>query len=344
MEKNETFVKEQSAGQAQKDVVQEKVLKPISGMFMLVTLIVVLIATVVGTTFGSIWLAGGASQYEVDTSQVILGSVTLGVSVLIMVLASLLFVGLKIVRPNEAVVLLLFGKYYGTIKKAGMWFVNPFAASFNPARADVRLGESPTNFFGGKKISLKAVTLDNGIQKINDLDGNPIEISVNVVWKILNTAYAVFSVDNYAEYISTQADLAVRNVARLYPYDVSVDGDEKSLRGSSIEIAEELKKDLQARVEVAGIEIVEARISHLAYAQEIAAAMLQRQQANAVVAARQKIVEGAVSMVEMALEKLEANKVVKLDNERKATMISNLLVVLCGNRDAQPVVNSGSIY
>jgi len=195
-----------------------------------------------------------------------------------------------------------------------------------------------------RKVSLKAITLTNGIQKVNDLEGNPIEIGVVVIWKVINTAKAVFNVDDYFNFISTQADSSIRQVARLYPYDVSEEGDEKSLRGSSVEIAENLKKELQDRVEIAGIEIIEARIAHLAYAPEIAAAMLQRQQARAIITARQMIVEGAVGMVEMALEKLAEGGVVELDEERKAQMVSNLLVVLCGNKDAQPIVNSGTIY
>ena len=196
----------------------------------------------------------------------------------------------------------------------------------------------------GRKISLKAMTLNNEKQKVNDEEGNPIEIGVVVIWKVVNTARAVFDVDNYVSYISTQCDAAIRQVARQYPYDVSENGDEKSLRGSSVEIAEILRKEIQGRVDIAGIEISEARIAHLAYAPEIAAAMLQRQQASAIIAARQKIVDGAVSMVEMALKKLSENDVVQLDEERKAAMVSNLLVVLCGNKDAQPIVNSGSLY
>ena len=191
---------------------------------------------------------------------------------------------------------------------------------------------------------MKAMTLNNDKQKVNDEEGNPIEIGVVVIWRVINTAHAVFNVDNYVDYISTQSDAAIRQVARQYPYDVSENGDEKSLRGSSVEIANILKNELQNRVEIAGIEILEARIAHLAYAPEIAAAMLQRQQASAIIAARQKIVDGAVSMVEMALKKLNDNGIVELDEERKAAMVSNLLVVLCGNKDAQPIVNSGSIY
>ena len=188
------------------------------------------------------------------------------------------------------------------------------------------------------------MTLNNEKQKVNDEDGNPIEISVVVIWRIANAAMAVFAVENYMTFISTQCDSAIRQVARQYPYDVSDNGDEKSLRGSSVEVADELKRELQARCDMAGIEIMDARINNLAYAPEIAAAMLQRQQAGAIIAARQKIVDGAVSMVDMALKKLSENNIVELDDERKAAMVSNLLVVLCGNRDAQPIVNSGSIY
>ncbi len=245
-------------------------------------------------------------------------------------------VGFKILQPNEALVFTLFGKYHGTLKKDGFYFVNPFCTATNPAAGFVKLG--------GKKVSLKAMTLNNDKQKVNDQEGNPIEISVVVIWRIKDTAKAVFSVENYLTFISTQCDSAIRQVARQYPYDVSDDGDEKSLRGSSQEIANVLKSELQQRVEMAGIEVMDTRINNLAYAPEIASAMLQRQQAAAIIAARQKIVDGAVSMVDMALKKLSDNNIVELDDERKAAMVSNLLVVLCGNRDAQPIVNSGSIY
>ncbi len=243
--------------------------------------------------------------------------------------------GFRLLQPNEAYVLTLFGKYHGTLKTDGFYWTNPFCAAVNPARA-----------VGGvsRKLSLKAMTLNNDKQKVNDEEGNPIEISVVVIWRITNTARAVFNVENYMSYISTQCDAAIRQVARQYPYDVSSNGDENSLRGSAQEIAAILREELQQRVEIAGIEIIEARISHLAYAPEIAAAMLQRQQASAIIAARQKIVEGAVSMVQMALNKLSEEEIVELDDERKAQMVSNLLVVLCGNRDAQPVVGTGSIY
>lgn len=243
--------------------------------------------------------------------------------------------GFKTLQPNESYVFTLFGKYYGSLKRDGFFWVNPFCSTVNPARA--MMG---TN----RKLSLKAMTLNNEKQKVNDEEGNPIEISVVVIWRIVNTARAVFNVDNYMSYLSTQCDAAIRQVARQYPYDVSSNGDEKSLRGSAQEVADILRGEIQERADMAGIEILEARISHLAYAPEIAAAMLQRQQASAIIAARQKIVEGAVSMVKMALDKLSDEQIVVLDDERKAQMVSNLLVVLCGNKDAQPIVNSGSIY
>jgi len=268
-----------------------------------------------------------------------------------------IFVGLKTLKPNEAMVLTLFGRYYGTLRGAGFYWVNPFCVSVNPtvgasstggvpieqplAAANVKFGKSyPVN----KKVSLKAMTLNNEKQKINDQLGNPIIIGIVVIWRVVNTAKAVFSVDNYIEFLSIQCDSALRNIVRLYPYDTAGSDNEKSLRGSSMEVAERLRDEIQSKVEIAGLEIIEARITHLSYSEEIAAAMLQRQQASAIIDARQMIVEGAVGMVEMALEKLGEHNIVELDEERKAAMVSNLLVVLCGNRDAQPVVNSGSLY
>ena len=252
----------------------------------------------------------------------------------VLIISIIMLCGFKTLQPNESYVFTLFGKYYGSLKRDGFFWVNPFCSAVNPARATMG---------AAKKISLKAMTLNNEKQKVNDEEGNPIEISVVVIWRITNTARAVFNVDNYMAYLSTQCDAAIRQVARQYPYDVSSNGDEKSLRGSAQEVADILKGEIQTRAEMAGIEILEARISHLAYAPEIAAAMLQRQQASAIIAARQKIVEGAVSMVKMALDKLSDEEIVTLDDEKKAQMVSNLLVVLCGNKDAQPVVNSGSI-
>jgi regulator of protease activity HflC (stomatin/prohibitin superfamily) len=273
------------------------------------------------------------------------------------VVGPIVFLGLKILKPNEALVLTLFGKYTGTLKGAGFFFVNPFSTAVNPdarpsavtaqteqpAKGTAAAGTTQTQV-SGKKISLKAMTLNNSLQKINDQLGNPVIIGIVVIWRVVNTAMAVFNVDNYKEFLSIQCDSALRNIVRLYPYDVSGDDDEKTLRSSSQEIAEKLKVEIQAKTRMAGLEIIEARITHLAYAPEIAAAMLQRQQASAIIDARQMIVEGAVGMVEMALDKLSKKEIVHLDEERKAAMVSNLLVVLCGNRDAQPVVNSGSLY
>ena len=254
--------------------------------------------------------------------------------------------------------LTLFGTYVGTLKGEGIFFVNPFCSSVNPAAqsaseaALTHLSKEENPSSGkivkaaamSKKLSLKTMTLNNDKQKINDLLGNPIVIGIAVIWHIEDTAKAVFAVDNYQEFLSIQSDAALRNTVRLYPYDVSEGGDEKSLRGSSQEIAGVLAEEIQKRVECAGLKIEEARITTLAYAPEIAAAMLQRQQASAVVDARKMIVEGAVGMVEMALDELSRKQVVELDDERKAQMVSNLMVVLCAGKDAQPVVNSGSIY
>lgn len=247
-------------------------------------------------------------------------------------------IGLRVIKPNEALVLTLFGKYLGTLKHEGFYFVNIFSVPVTPKSAG---GSKPG--MPHTKISLKTMTHDNRKQKINDQMGNPIEVGIVVVWRVVNTAKALFNVDDYENFMSIQADSTLRDVVRCYPYD-STDSDEMSLRGSSQEVCEKLKDTLQQRVENAGLEIIEARITHLAYAPEIAAAMLQRQQATAIIEARQKIVDGAVGMVEMALNKLSESNVCELDEERKAQMVSNLLVVLCGNKDAQPIVNSGSIY
>lgn len=278
-----------------------------------------------------------------------------------MVIGWLPFLGLKMLRPQEALVLTLFGKYYGTLKGEGFYFVNPFCGVVNPA-AKTRLGQSgdvstenprTTNRQDvNMKISLKVMTLSNAKQKINDCLGNPVEIGIAVTWRVTDTAKAVFNVDNYKEFLSLQCDAALRDIVRIYPYDVAPgidttgDGlaDDGSLRGSSEVVAERIRDKIQQKVEIAGLEILEARITYLAYAPEIAAAMLQRQQASAIIDARKMIVDGAVGMVEMALERLSENHTVELDEERKAAMVSNLLVVLCGNRDAQPVVNSGSLY
>ena len=295
----------------------------------------------------------------------------LALSIAVMALGWIPLCGLKVLKPQEALVLTLFGKYVGTLKGEGFYFVNPFCTSVNPA-AKTKLNQS-ADVDGGKngiqaalsaanqaasaealskKISLKIMTLNNARQKINDCLGNPIEIGIAVMWRVVDTAKAVFNVDNYKEYLSLQCDSAVRNIVRIYPYDVAPgvdttgDGlaDEGSLRGSSETVASRIRDEIQKKVSDAGIEIIEARITYLAYAPEIAAVMLQRQQASAIIDARKMIVDGAVGMVEMALERLEESGSVQLDEERKAAMVSNLLVVLCGNRDAQPIVNSGSLY
>ena len=294
------------------------------------------------------------------------------IGILIVAFGWIFLLGLKVLKPQEALVLTLFGKYVGTLKENGFYYVNPFCVGVNPA-ARTRLSQSGdvsepgtgltalvngvqsanamTSDYGSKKLSLKIMTV-NSRQKINDCLGNPVEIGIAVTWRIVDTAKAVFNVDNYKEFLSLQCDSALRHVVRIYPYDVAAnvdttgDGvaDEGSLRGSSEVVALRIKDEIQTRVKEAGIEIVEARITYLAYAPEIAAVMLQRQQASAIIDARKMIVDGAVGMVEMALERLNQNDVVQLDEERKAAMVSNLLVVLCGNHDAQPVVNSGSLY
>ncbi len=293
---------------------EEKELRPASGWAVLFITLLLLIGALALTIWGA-----GMSTDEAPAAALIIG-------IIWMTIGWFPFLGLKIMRPNEALVLTLFGKYVGTLKKEGFFFINPFCTPV-----------------GGGKLSLKTMTHNNEKQKINDLSGNPIEVGIVVTWRVVNTAKAVFNVQNYGAFLSIQADTTLRDVARCYPYD-STDSDEKTLRGSSTEVSERLKELLQERVQIAGLEIIEARIAHLAYAQEIAAAMLQRQQATAIIEARQKIVDGAVGMVEMALKKLNDSNICELDEERKAQMVSNLLVVLCGNKDAQPIVNSGSIY
>ena len=338
---------------------QEKILtNKKNGMAVLIVTILFMVASIAGCVIGGPLL---------DAENPI-GAPIFAASVVILVLCWIPLCGLKVLKPQEALVLTLFGKYVGTIKGEGFYFVNPFCSAVNPA-ARTKLNQSgdvstkqPITAKDGsaegatsmenKKISLKIMTLNNNRQKVNDCLGNPVEIGIAVMWRIVDTAKAVFNVDNYKEFLSLQCDSALRNVVRIYPYDVAPnvdttgDGvaDEGSLRGSSEIVAERIRKEIQDRVNQAGIEIIEARITYLAYAPEIAAVMLQRQQASAIIDARKMIVDGAVSMVEMALARLSENNTVELDEERKAAMVSNLLVVLCGNRDAQPVVNSGSLY
>ena len=331
-----------------------------NGMAVLILTIVLYVAAAAGCVFGFAW--GGALG----------GGLTI-LSLAWLCLGWLLLLGLKVLGPQEALVLTLFGKYTGTLKGAGFYFVTPFSVAVNPAAktklsqsgdVDGEKGSKLSALFtasgsaqaikdaGGKKLSLKLMTLNNNRQKINDCLGNPVEIGIAVTWRVVDTARAVFEVDNYKEFLSLQCDAALRNIVRLYPYDVAPgvdttgDGvaDEGSLRGSSEVVAVRIREEIQGKVAQAGLEIVEARITYLAYASEIAAVMLQRQQASAIVDARKMIVEGAVGTVEMALERLNQSGMVDLDDERKAAMVSNLLVVLCGSHDAQPVVNTGSLY
>ena len=337
---------------------EEKVLNnKRNGMVMLVLLSLLYVAAAVGTI-----------------SAAIHGSIIILVLCIIWLsIGWFFYLGFKVLKPQEALVLTLFGKYYGTIKDAGFYWVNPFCGAVNPASktklsqsgdvdnsgssegaalAAVMIKGSSNVQVDNKKISLKIMTLSNSRQKVNDCLGNPIEIGIAVMWRVVDTAKAVFNVDNYKEYLSLQCDSALRNIVRIYPYDVAPgidttgDGidDDGSLRGSSEIVASRIRDEIQSKVTDAGIEILEARITYLAYAQEIAAVMLQRQQASAIIDARKMIVDGAVGMVEMALERLSEKDIVNLDEERKAAMVSNLLVVLCGNKDAQPIVNSGSLY
>ncbi len=253
--------------------------------------------------------------------------------------------GLIAVQPNQARVLLLFGKYVGTIRKSGFYWVNPF---YTKTKVSLRV----RNFETGSSSIAEVRKPDGTVtpksrttmrpSKVNDRDGNPIEISAVVVWKVVDTAEALFEVDDYEHFVEVQSEAALRNLASRHPYDC--EDENISLRGNTTEVSNQLREDIQARLDKAGVETIEARISHLAYAPEIAAAMLQRQQAQAVVAARTKIVEGAVGMVEMALDQLAADKIVELDDDRRAAMVSNLLVVLCSDRHTQPVVNTGTIY
>ncbi|MBR5217829.1 MAG: SPFH domain-containing protein [Oscillospiraceae bacterium] len=335
---------------------QEKVLNHRkNGMLVLLLVLLAYVAAVLGIVYGAVR-----------------GSLLVMIVCIIWAaLGWILLPGLKVLKPQEALVLTLFGKYIGTLKGEGFYWVNPFCTAVNPAAAtklnqsgDVDAhgkaegmtlnlnGQAAVAVAPSKKVSLKIMTLNNARQKINDCLGNPVEIGIAVTWRVVDTAAAVFNVDNYKEYLSLQCDAALRNIVRIYPYDVAPnvdttgDGqaDEGSLRGSSEVVAERIRAEIQSKVEEAGLEILEARITYLAYAPEIAAVMLQRQQASAIIDARKMIVDGAVGMVEMALERLKQGGMVELDEERKAAMVSNLLVVLCGNHDAQPVVNSGSLY
>lgn len=341
---------------------EEKVLKAKNGMSALILTVLAYLLSVAVLVAGCVIVEGRTGPGVI---LIVIGGIWLCIG-------WIPFLGLKILKPQEALVFTLFGKYIGTLRGEGFYFVNPFVSAINPAAkttlrqsGDVDTGKARNSHitFGpdgidgsldmtSKKISLKVMTLNNNKQKINDCLGNPVEIGIAVIWCITDTAKAVFNVDNYKEFLSIQCDAALRNIVRIYPYDVAQnvdttgDGepDEGSLRGSSEVVAARIRDEIQSRVKTAGLEILEARITYLAYAPEIAAVMLQRQQASAIIDARKMIVDGAVGMVDMALKKLNEGGIVDLDEERKAAMVSNLLVVLCGNKDAQPIVNSGSLY
>jgi regulator of protease activity HflC (stomatin/prohibitin superfamily) len=288
-------------------MLREKELKATSGMFALLTGLAVLVVSILG-------LIGGAQG---ENPGLIIGSV------FVMFVAIILMAGLFTVNPNDAKVLTLFGRYIGTVREAGLWFANPFYAK--------------------KRISLRVRNFETAKLKVNDNHSNPIEIAAVVVWRVVDSAEALFEVDDYQHFVQTQSESAVRALAQSYPYDAHL-VEEIALSTHPAEVAKGLQSAIQERLDKAGVNVIEARISHLAYAPEIASAMLRRQQASAIIAARKKIVEGAVGMVENALELISAKSIVVLDDERKAAMVSNLLVVLCSDRDAQPIVNTGTIY
>ena len=339
-----------------KNSAQEKIIKAKSGWAVLILSILLYAADIF--TLGICGMKMENGYGEVSGLYVALFVLTM----IYVCLGWIWWLGLKVIGPNEALVLTLFGKYIGTLKDEGFFYVNPFCAAVNPAAktklnqsgdvsADSAQAAAQTQTIS-KKISLKVMTLNNNRQKINDCLGNPIEIGIAVMWRVSDTAKAVFNVDNFKEYLSLQCDAALREIVRIYPYDVAPnvdttgDGiaDEGSLRGSSEIVASRIREKIEEKVGFAGLEIIEARITYLAYAPEIAAIMLQRQQASAIIDARKMIVDGAVGMVQMALDKINSDNICELDDERKAQMVSNLLVVLCGNQNAQPVINSGSIY
>ena len=288
--------------------------RPLSGYGMLAFVMLLPIAAI-----GALVMSANASPRDVPHGGVV------GLVVFTMIVWIFLLPGFFIVEPNLGRALVLFGKYRGTARTPGFFWTNPFTSK--------------------KKVSLRAHNLNGKTLKVNDLLGNPIEIAAIVVWQVSDTAQALFDVEDYLTFVETQSESALRMVASRHPYDDGQATDvHTTLRGSADQVSEELQRELQSRLQIAGIEILEARLSHLAYAQEIAAAMLQRQQAAAIIAARKLIVDGAVGMVEMAIEKLSANKIVVLDDERKAAMTCNLLVVLCGQQNAQPVLNTGGLY
>ncbi len=295
----------------------ERVVRTLPG----IPVLVVLIAATLAYVAAFIWYV---AEVLIPTGDLDLWIVLqLGLWILAGVIIGLGFAGLTPVNPNQARVVVLFGNYHGTIRKQGLWWVNPFTIR--------------------RRISIRVRNFETSKLKVNDHDGNPIEIAAVVVWKVTDTAEALFEVDDYENFVSVQAESALRNLATSHPYDTHRD-DEIALRANQAEIADQLRTHIQDRLQAAGVQVIEARISHLAYAAEIANAMLRRQQAKAVIAARTLIVEGAVGMVEMALAQLSAKNVVELDEERKAQMVSNLLVVLCSEHETQPVVNTGTLY
>lgn len=323
------------------DSSKEKEIRPFNGMAALFLALLFIVGGTAAAVLSAVFLSETAF------------GIGLAAGILLVIAGGIMLPGLRAVAPKEALVLVLFGNYYGTIRKEGFYFVNPFCTAVNPTVKGLQASTAGSGLSvsggGSRKVSLKTMTLNNEKQKVNDQLGNPVIIGAVVIWRVVDPTKAVFQVNNYKTFLSIQCDSVIRNVARLYPYDAGDeenggDTDEKTLRGSTREVAEKMRAELQARVAEAGLEVSDVQITHLSYAPEIASAMLQRQQAVAIIAARQKIVEGAVGMVEMALDKLSEQAVVELDEERKAAMVSNLLVVLCGNKEAQPIVNSGSIY
>jgi regulator of protease activity HflC (stomatin/prohibitin superfamily) len=325
---------------------QERVVQVQNGWVMLVTLIALLL--------GDIAMGLFAIVHGVQTT----GSPHVALLVIAMIMLPVLIIsltGLFTLQPNEARVLLLFGAYKGTVRTSGFHWANPFYSNgvqqfgllaqmqARQAAGKAAAAPNPRKGLGRNKISLRAVSLNGDKLKVNDKRGNPIEIAAVVVWRVADTAQAMFDVDNYENYVGTQSESALRHLASLYPYDYGEEN-ESTLRGNVEEVSAALRAELQERLSKAGVTVDEARLTHLAYAPEIAQAMLRRQQAEAVIAARQKIVHGAVSMVEMALKELSDRHVVDLDVERRAAMVSNLMVVLCGEADVQPVINAGTLY
>lgn len=316
---------------------QEKTYKPADGWFPLI----LFLGGILGATV--VFIATLANKESLNSA--ILG-VLIITSIVVAGVCLVCLCGLMAIAPNQARVLLLFGNYKGSAVESGFYWVNPF---FTKSKISLRIRNfetgattTPEKKDAAGQITTQKSRTPGRPSKVNDRDGNPIEISAIVVWKVVNTAEAMFEVDDYEDFLAVQSEAALRNLASRHPYDS--EDHEVSLRGSTQQISDQLREDIQERLDKAGVEVIEARISHLAYAPEIAAAMLQRQQAHAVVAARTKIVEGAVGMVEMALEQLAEKSIVDLDDERKAAMVSNLLVVLCSDRHTQPVVNTGSLY